>query len=97
MLDDFAQMAGFSMPLLPGAELNRTAAALRRRNCVFVDGTGLICCAAEASDCKALRDLAEKNALAFLAACRFGMAKGLPLLDRFLMRWVYLSRYSKKK
>jgi hypothetical protein len=97
MLDDFAQMAGLSMPVLFGAGPNRTAAALRRRNCAYVEGTGLLCCAAEASDCEALRDLAEKNALAFLVARRFGMAKSLPLLDRLLMRRVYLSHYSRKK
>jgi L-fuculose-phosphate aldolase len=109
MLDDFAQMGGFSMPLLsgggsggqPGGTAERTAtravAALRKRNCAYVRGEGLICCAVEASDCEALRTLAEKNALTFLVAHRLGRAKGLPPLDRLLMRRVYLSHYSKKK
>jgi L-fuculose-phosphate aldolase len=96
MLDDFAQMGGLAMPVLPGDDPRRIAAALRRRNCAYVRGEGLLCCATDASDCEALRALAEKNALTFLVARRFGAAKALSLFDRLLMRRVYLTRYSKK-
>jgi L-fuculose-phosphate aldolase len=102
MLDDFAQLAGPDMKIVslaPNAgegEIRKAAALLRGRNCLGVRGLGILCCANTASDCQALVSLAEKNCLAFLHARQFGRAKALPLLDRLLMRAVYLRKYSKK-
>ena len=101
MLDDFAQMAGGKLVAGSLAQPETAIASLRKLNCAWISGYGLICCSGDESDNQALHSIAEKNLLAYLAAARFdrqgpGNPKGLPAIDRFLMRWVYLSKYSKK-
>jgi L-fuculose-phosphate aldolase len=100
MLDDFAQMVGDSLPIIAASEPADIAAAFSSVGCVFVVGRGLVCAAAEAGDCEALNSIAQKNALAFLAAEHYGgsgSAEPLPLSDRLIMRQTYLQSYSKLK
>jgi hypothetical protein len=96
MLDDFAQMAGGKLLLGQATRPQAALASLRRLNCTWLEGHGLICCSGSESDNQALRCIAEKNLLAWLAAFFFAEPRGLPAFDRALMRWIYLSQYSKK-
>jgi hypothetical protein len=98
MIDDFAQLAGVDIRVLSGleeAETTKAVRLLKGRNCLAIRGLGILCCAGNESDCSALADLAEKNCLAFLQGQ--GQVKPLSLVDRLLMRAVYLHKYSKKK
>lgn len=101
MLDDFAQMVGGDLRRAGGQTPEQAifdaVRKLRGRNGVYVDGLGLICCAAELTDCEALLTLTEKNALAYLNAARHNTIEPISLLDRKLMRLVYTRKYSKKK
>jgi L-fuculose-phosphate aldolase len=108
LLDDFAQMAGSDLricPVMPvpgprgagGEALARVVRAIKGRNCVCVRELGALCCAADESDCAALVSLVEKNALAYLNARDKGYVPALSWLDKKLMRFVYLTKYSKKK
>jgi L-fuculose-phosphate aldolase len=107
VLDDFAQMGGMDVKVCPelpsvcSAEMPRAAdavvRAIRGRNCVCVEGLGAVCCAANESDCTALLSLVEKNALACVNASSMRPVPTLSWLDRKLMRFVYLTKYSKKK
>jgi L-fuculose-phosphate aldolase len=106
MLDDVAQMAGVDIkiagPLTNDRDVRRAASLLKGRNCLALRGNAalrsnaILCCAGSESDCDALLALAQKNCLAFLQARRAGRVKALPLIDRLLMRLVYLKKYSKK-
>ena len=103
LLDDFAQMVGdakicqaLSADNVRRA-IRRISGALNGRNCVYVRGAGVLCCAADEADCAALLSLTEKNALACANALSYGRPKPLPYIDRTLQRLVYKLAYSKKK
>jgi L-fuculose-phosphate aldolase len=94
MIDDFAQMVGIDGRI---AEPGRAARGLAGRNAVFVPGFGAFCCAGTMSDCEALMALTEKNALAIMLVSGQGKVRSIPFLERRIMRWVYVKKYSKMK
>lgn len=81
----------------PRQAIGGAVRAIRGRNCVCVRGIGAVCCIADEDDCSALLALVEKNALAWLHAAETGSVPTLSWLDKKLMRFVYTTKYSKKK
>ena len=97
LLDDFAQIVG---PDALVAEANAPAKAIEKRkgrSAVFLKNEGVFCFAEDPSDLEAIQALCEKNALAWQHAGRFGKVKALSLIDRYIMRRWYLTRYSGKR
>lgn len=94
-LDDFAQIAGLKMPVLPR---NRQAAeaAAKAGKSVLVKGVGAFCTADTLEDAQAISMIAEKNAMAAFAA---QIAGGKPLKpwECLVMRQNYLRHYAKLK
>ncbi|MCO7121763.1 class II aldolase/adducin family protein [Ihubacter massiliensis] len=90
-LDDFAQMAGMSMKF---AGPEAIESAVRTGKSMLVRGRGALCVGKNVSDAEALSMLVEKNCKAYFAAKESG---GTPIkfFDRFLMRQIYLRKYSK--
>lgn len=94
-LDDLAQIAGVTIRCAkndPAAILK----ALRGRNAVLVPGIGAICRAEDESDLAAIAAIVRKGCMAALYAAQCG-AKPLGSLDRRIMRFVYQTKYARKK
>ena len=94
LLDDFAQIAGVNVKK---AKKEKAAKALNGRNAVFVKGGGVLCCGTDMYEANAIRMVVEKNCQAYLAACSFGVTNYINTLESFLMRFVYVKKYSKQK
>ena len=91
-LDDFAQLAGTSVKVVDDKE-KYIAKALEKNKPILVRGKGALCAAAKKSDAEALSIVIEKNCRAALAAIG---SKPINPAECFLMRQVYLNKYSKK-
>lgn len=94
-LDDLAQIAGVTIRCAkndPAAVLK----ALRGRNAVLVPGIGAICRAEDESDLTAIAAIVRKGCMAALYAVQCG-AKPLSGFDRRIMRFVYQTKYARKK
>ena len=94
-LDDLAQIAGVSVRCSkndPTAIMN----AMKGRNAVLVPGIGAVCCAEDSEDLAAIEAILRKGCMAALYAASCG-AKPLGRLDCALMRFVYRTKYSRKK
>lgn len=94
-LDDAAQMIGLWLPVVPADE-RAVLSALKTHDAVLVRGLGAICRADTEGDAAALCLLAEKACVAFLHAHACGKRALLSAPDVWLMRRVYLTKYSKK-
>lgn len=94
-LDDMAQMIG---PKLITVEMSPQAVleGLKKHPAVLVAGAGAICRADSQGDCDALRILIEKACVSLLHTRVLGVPATLSTLDTLLMRFIYLSKYSKK-
>lgn len=92
-LDDFAQIAGLNIKVIPRNQ-KLAEAAVRRGKSVIVKETGAFCTADSLEDAKALAMIAEKNAKAFFAA-RAGRGKPLSRRDCWKMHRNYVKRYAK--
>ncbi len=92
-LDDFAQIAGTKIKVLPKDQTRAEEAAARGKT-VIVKGVGAFCTADTLEDAEALSMILEKNAMAFFAAGKLG---GKPINRRecIKMRRHYLHQYSK--
>jgi L-ribulose-5-phosphate 4-epimerase len=97
VLDDFAQMVGGYAECVSSCDPSEIAKGFKKNNAVLAPELGNISFAEDESDAHALLVLTEKNALAFLNARQHGKPAALSLLDRKLMRFVYLTKYSRKK
>ncbi len=97
LLDDFAQIVGSDVRRINGLEGRALKKATKGRNAVLAEGLGVFCLAGDESDAEAILTLAEKNALAYLNAARYGKPRPLSWFDRKLMRLIYTRKYSKKK
>lgn len=97
MLDDFAQLVGTDIRCVPADRPEQAARAITGRNAVFIQGCGALCCAGGEDDAQAVEFLLEKECLTQLNARQYGGARPLPLLDRCIMRRIYLYKYSKLK
>ncbi len=95
-LDDFAQIAGFNVPVMemeqaPSSYLSRSTG----RDALLIRGFGALCMGSTESDAKAVATLLAKNAKAALLALDVPQVRPLPSLDSRLMRFVYTQKYSK--
>jgi len=97
ILDDFAQMVGGYAECMSSCNPSEIAKGFHKNNAVLAPELGNVCFAEDEADADALLTLTEKNALAFLNARQYGKPAVLSLLDRKLMRFVYLTKYSRKK
>jgi hypothetical protein len=95
VLDDYAQMIGVNAKIARSPK--SAAGKLKGRNAVFIKGVGVLCCAGSESDCSAIMTLAEKNAMAYVLADRYGKVTPISYIDRRIMRHIYVTKYSKKK
>ncbi len=91
-LDDFAQLAGTSMKVIDDDE-KAIEKALKENTPVLVRGKGALCAAEKRSDAEALSIVIEKNCRAALAAIG---SKPINPAECFLMRQIYLNKYSKQ-
>lgn len=93
-LDDFAQLAGLKMDVLP-QDQGAAEHAVRRGHPVIVRGIGALVTADTKEDALALSKITEKNAMAFFAA---RAVEGRPIKRRYCarMRRKYLRSYSKR-
>lgn len=94
-LDDMAQMIGAKL-LVVTPEENDVIEALRKHEAVLVPGVGAICRALTQEDLSALCLLAEKSCICRLHTRAMGVKTRLSPFDTWLMRKVYLMKYSKK-
>ena len=92
-LDDFAQIAGAELRVLPR---NQKAAeqAVSQGESVLVKTVGAFCTADTLQDTRALSTIVEKNAMAYFAA-KAGNGTPLDEQDCRKMRKNYLEYYSK--
>ena len=92
-LDDFAQLIGPRLDVIPDDE-KKIRKALNRNRPVLVRGKGALCAAAAEDDIEAVSMVIEKNCRAALAA--LGVKPISPLESRY-MRQMYMRKYSKLK
>ncbi len=95
LVDDFAQMIGTEVKTITDISPKSTS-ALKKTSAVFVRNHGAYCCGASEGDAKAVQMIMEKNCKALLRGILFGKGKPIGWLDRKLMRFVYLKKYSKQ-
>lgn len=95
LVDDFAQLVGTSVRNVTKASPLKTT-ALKKSSAVFIKNSGALCCGNTKGDALAVSMILEKNSKAYTAGVLFGGTKPISLLDRNLMRFVYLKKYSKQ-
>lgn len=100
-LDDFAQIAGENIFVLPFFE-NRAEQmgdaivnALKNRSCILISESGALCCLSDKNDIRALKEILEKNLLALALSWKFKNYFPLSFRRAKKMRKGYLSEYSK--
>lgn len=94
MLDDFAQVVGFSVKC---AADNGIAGALKGNSRgLIIAGRGALCFAATKLDAHTAKLVVEKNAAAMLTSKLFGETKPIGFWKCLLMHQNYIHNYSKK-
>ena len=93
LLDDFAQICG---PTVKTAAPENCAKAIKRKNAVLIKGQGALCCGSNEGDAQAVDMIMSKSCLTLLTAKVFGKEKAINPVEAWLMRIVYLTKYSKK-
>jgi len=100
LLDDMAQIVGTSLktapPALDGGSLKRLVKALKKRNSVFLKGDGALCGAATMDDAHAICQVSEKACQAWVESAVLGGGHVINGIESWLMRTVYLKKYSKQ-
>ncbi len=95
LVDDFAQLVGTSVRNVTRDSALKTI-ALKKSSAVFIKNSGAFCCGITKGDALAVSMILEKNSKAYTAGILFGGTKPISLLDRNLMRFVYLKKYSRQ-
>lgn len=99
-LDDFAQIAGENIFLLPFFESRAEEMsddivnALKNRSCVLINESGALCCLSDKNDIRALNEILEKNLLALTLSWKFKNYFPISFRRAKKMRKGYLSEYS---
>ncbi len=93
LLDDFAQICG---PTVRIASIEKCAKALKGRNAVLVKDAGALCCGSVEGDAQAVDMIMSKSCLTLLGTKIFGKAKAINPVEAWLMRVIYLAKYSKQ-
>ncbi|HPZ64348.1 MAG TPA: class II aldolase/adducin family protein [Bacillota bacterium] len=100
LLDDFAQLIGVSVRVAqnggnPGSA-EEIARKLKGRYAVLLRGNGALCCGPSRGDATAALMVMEKGCKALIGTSLFGRVRPINFLESALMRFVYLTQYSKK-
>ncbi|MCG8453528.1 MAG: hypothetical protein MI717_10155 [Spirochaetales bacterium] len=95
MLDDQAQLIGPTLPVVK-ASSTRVKRTLKKRSAVLVANTGCLCAAPNAYDAHAVAMVAEKGCRATIESSYLGGGKIIRYHEAWLMRMIYLTKYSKK-
>jgi ribulose-5-phosphate 4-epimerase/fuculose-1-phosphate aldolase len=97
MLDDFAQLIGTEIACIDPARPEQAGRAIAGRNAVLIKGYGALCAARNREDAQAVEYLLTKECMSRINARQYGMGTPLPLVDRYIMRRIYVNKYSKLK
>lgn len=95
LLDDFAQIVGTSMKVVENDPAQITI-ALKRASAVFVRNRGALCVGDTQEDAQAVSMVVEKNCRAYIGATLFGRVKSIHPVESWLMRFIYVKKYSKQ-
>ena len=95
LVDDFAQIVGTKVKTVSDNPSN-IAKALKNASAVLVSNNSAYCCGASEGDAYAVHMIMEKNCKTLLCGTLFQKIKPIRWLDRNLMRFVYLKKYSKQ-
>ena len=93
LLDDFAQICG---PTVKTVAPEKCVKAIKRKNAVLIKDQGALCCGSNEGDAQAVDMIMSKSSLTLLTANVFGKPKAINPVEAWLMRIVYLTKYSKK-
>lgn len=100
MLDDFAQIAGAKINCVPwdgsAAGAKKIAKAVSGKNVVLVKGHGALITAKNESDAEAVALVLSKECQTQTGTLFFGSGSPLSPVDCNVMRYIYLTKYSKK-
>ncbi len=100
LLDDMAQIVGTSIQQTQAKttpkNLSILLKKLKRRNTVFLEEQGALCCAGSLDDAHAVCQVTEKACQAWIESSFIGGGHAINKFEALLMRWVYLKKYSKK-
>ncbi|MBR2100249.1 MAG: class II aldolase/adducin family protein [Eubacterium sp.] len=102
MIDDFAQIVGVDVKNCPWIEgdtdecAKEIGKAIDNRNAVLIQGNGALVTGNTEGDMEALDIIMNKGCQAVIDVDIFNRAHYVPKLECFLMRTVYLAKYSKK-
>lgn len=97
-LDDFAQIIGVNLrrAAYTGGNAAAVVKALKRRHAVLLQNEGALCCGKNESDARAVEMILEKGCQTHLGSLLFGDANYIKYWECLLMRFIYLTKYSKK-
>lgn len=102
MIDDFAQIVGLDVKNCPWINgetddcAKDIANAMSGRNAVLIQGNGALIAGNSEGDMQALEIIMEKGCDAEIDCSIFNRPHYVPRIECFLMRTVYLAKYSKK-
>ncbi|MEG0546379.1 MAG: class II aldolase/adducin family protein [Oscillospiraceae bacterium] len=102
LLDDFAQLVGVtvkSATFNPNNTLKtakKVVKALKGRNAVLLNKNGAICVAGTEYDAAAVEMVMDKGCKTEVGSRLFGTGKAISPIETRIMRFVYLTKYSKK-
>lgn len=102
MIDDFAQIAGVDVKCCPWIDGDTDACAkeigeaIDNRNAVLIQGNGALVTGNSEGDMNALEIIMEKGCEAQVDVSIFNRPHYVPKAECFLMRTVYLAKYSKQ-
>ena len=95
LVDDFAQIIGTKVKTVL-TDPSKIANALKNTDAVMIGNNGALCCGSCEGDAIAVHMIMEKNCKAQICGTLFGEIKPISWIDRNLMRFVYLKKYSKQ-
>ncbi|MGN0458576.1 MAG: class II aldolase/adducin family protein [Eubacterium sp.] len=102
MIDDFAQIVGLDVKNVPWIDgdtdecAKEAGKAIDGRNAVLVQGMGALIAGNSEGDMQALEIIMDKGCSAVIDCDIFNRPHYVPKAECFLMRTVYLAKYSKK-
>lgn len=102
MIDDFAQIAGVDIKNCEWIDGDtddcaaKVGKAINSRNAVLIAGNGALICGNSEGDMQALEIIMEKGCAAVVDVTIFNRPHYVPKAECFLMRTVYLAKYSKQ-
>jgi L-fuculose-phosphate aldolase len=102
MIDDFAQIVGLSVKNCPWIDGDTDACAkeigkaIDSRNAVLIQGSGALVTGNNDGDLQALEIIMDKGCAAVIDCNIFNRPHYVPKAECFLMRTVYLAKYSKQ-